>query len=180
MEKNLKDLVRKERNLSYSRHPCEFEISFFLAPSKLQGVAITQEGSLLDETAKIEGWLARFPMFDWVGGRTSEMSAVGLLPAALQVSPFFPLTFSSILHGKKEAFLYEWHIGLCLDPFVSELITGSYTFGDQGIDIREMLAGAAAMDETTRNPSVSVYSESSLSYLQDQPIFSRWIALGVL
>ncbi|KAG0576221.1 hypothetical protein KC19_5G064300 [Ceratodon purpureus] len=49
-----------------------------------QGVAITQEGSLLDNTAKIEGWLARFPMFDWVGGRTSEMSAVGLLPAALQ------------------------------------------------------------------------------------------------
>ncbi|KAM5575458.1 hypothetical protein ABKV19_014423 [Rosa sericea] len=50
-----------------------------------QGVAITQENSLLDNTARIEGWLARFPMFDWVGGRTSEMSAVGLLPAALQV-----------------------------------------------------------------------------------------------
>ncbi|XP_074567497.1 glucose-6-phosphate isomerase 1, chloroplastic-like isoform X1 [Curcuma longa] len=49
-----------------------------------QGVAITQENSLLDNTAKIEGWLARFPMFDWVGGRTSEMSAVGLLAAALQ------------------------------------------------------------------------------------------------
>ena len=31
-----------------------------------------------------EGWLARFPMWDWVGGRTSELSAVGLLPAALQ------------------------------------------------------------------------------------------------
>jgi glucose-6-phosphate isomerase len=31
-----------------------------------------------------EGWLARMPMFDWVGGRTSETSAVGLLPAALQ------------------------------------------------------------------------------------------------
>ena len=30
------------------------------------------------------GWLARFPMCDWVGGRTSELSAVGLLPAALQ------------------------------------------------------------------------------------------------
>jgi hypothetical protein len=29
-------------------------------------------------------WLARFPMWDWVGGRTSETSAVGLLPAALQ------------------------------------------------------------------------------------------------
>src|SRR6185503_1487110 len=31
-----------------------------------------------------EGWLARFPMWDWVGGRTSETSAVGLVPAALQ------------------------------------------------------------------------------------------------
>ncbi|KAL9229146.1 hypothetical protein vseg_004644 [Gypsophila vaccaria] len=70
-----------------------------------QGVAITQENSLLDKTAQIENWLARFPMFDWVGGRTSEMSAVGLLPAALQ-----------------------------------------------GIDIREMLAGAAMMDEATRVP----------------------------
>ncbi|XP_028548570.1 glucose-6-phosphate isomerase 1, chloroplastic-like [Dendrobium catenatum] len=50
----------------------------------MQGVAITQENSLLDNTARIEGWLARFPMFDWVGGRTSVMSAVGLLPAALQ------------------------------------------------------------------------------------------------
>ncbi|KAK8580405.1 hypothetical protein V6N13_143506 [Hibiscus sabdariffa] len=49
-----------------------------------QGVAITQENSLLDNTARIEGWVARFPMYDWVGGRTSEMSAVGLLPAALQ------------------------------------------------------------------------------------------------
>ncbi|KAJ8426657.1 hypothetical protein Cgig2_029841 [Carnegiea gigantea] len=72
-----------------------------------QGVAITQENSLLDNTARIEGWLARFPMFDWVGGRTSEMSAVGLLPAALQ-----------------------------------------------GIDIREMLAGAALMDEATRIPEL--------------------------
>lgn len=51
----------------------------------VQGVAITQEISLLDNTARLEGWLARFPMFDWVGGRTSVMSAVGLLPAALQV-----------------------------------------------------------------------------------------------
>ncbi|KAK7845757.1 glucose-6-phosphate isomerase 1 [Quercus suber] len=72
-----------------------------------QGVAITQENSLLDKTARIEGWLARFPMFDWVGGRTSEMSAVGLLPAALQ-----------------------------------------------GIDIREMLAGASIMDEANRTTVV--------------------------
>ena len=47
-------------------------------------VAITMAGSKMDDVAKGEGWLARFPMFDWIGGRTSELSAVGLLPAALQ------------------------------------------------------------------------------------------------
>ncbi|MBA3850401.1 MAG: glucose-6-phosphate isomerase, partial [Opitutus sp.] len=47
-------------------------------------VAVTGEGSKLDQIAQKEGWLARFPMWDWVGGRTSELSAVGLLPAALQ------------------------------------------------------------------------------------------------
>jgi glucose-6-phosphate isomerase len=47
-------------------------------------VAITQVGSALDHLAERQAWLARFPMWDWVGGRTSELSAVGLLPAALQ------------------------------------------------------------------------------------------------
>lgn len=47
-------------------------------------VAITMAGSRLEKQASSENWLARFPMFDWVGGRTSELSAVGLLPAALQ------------------------------------------------------------------------------------------------
>ncbi len=47
-------------------------------------VAVTGEGSKLDQVADSEGWLARFPMWDWVGGRTSELCAVGLLPAALQ------------------------------------------------------------------------------------------------
>ena len=54
--------------LDFARHAC----------------AITGEGSKLDRTAEAEGWLARFPMWDWVGGRTSVTSAVGLLPAALQ------------------------------------------------------------------------------------------------
>lgn len=47
-------------------------------------VAVTGEGSQLDKVATAEGWLARFPMWDWVGGRTSELGPVGLLPAALQ------------------------------------------------------------------------------------------------
>src|SRR5256885_7031976 len=32
----------------------------------------------------IYGWISRFPMWDWVGGRTSIMSAVGLVPMALE------------------------------------------------------------------------------------------------
>ncbi|MCR5183815.1 MAG: glucose-6-phosphate isomerase [Opitutales bacterium] len=70
-------------------------------------VAVTGVGSQLDKKAVEEGFIARFPMWDWVGGRTSEMAAVGLLPAALQ-----------------------------------------------GLDIRLLLAGAAAMDCQTRVPAV--------------------------
>ncbi|HCN31454.1 MAG TPA: glucose-6-phosphate isomerase [Verrucomicrobiales bacterium] len=66
-------------------------------------VAITGDGSELDKHAISQGWLARFPMWDWVGGRTSVMSAVGTLAAALQ-----------------------------------------------GVDVRQFLAGAAAMDAETR------------------------------
>lgn len=47
-------------------------------------IAVTGKGSKLDKLAHGEQWLATFPMDDWVGGRTSELSAVGLLPAALQ------------------------------------------------------------------------------------------------
>lgn len=49
---------------------------------KSHAVAITGEGSELYNFSR--EWLAQFPMWDWVGGRTSEMSAVGLLPASLQ------------------------------------------------------------------------------------------------
>ena len=66
-------------------------------------VAVTGVGSQLDRQAVEKRFLARFPMWDWVGGRTSELAAVGLLPAALQ-----------------------------------------------GLPIRELLAGAAAMDRLTR------------------------------
>ena len=68
-----------------------------------RAVAVTGEGSALAKLADGGGWLASFPMWDWVGGRTSVFSAVGLLPAALA-----------------------------------------------GIDVRGLLAGAAAMDELTR------------------------------
>jgi glucose-6-phosphate isomerase len=47
-------------------------------------VAVTGVDSELDKFAEKNGWLTRFPMHDWVGGRTSIMSAVGLVPAALE------------------------------------------------------------------------------------------------
>jgi glucose-6-phosphate isomerase len=68
-----------------------------------QAVAVTRDGSALDQHSRQQGFLDRFPMWDWVGGRTSETSAVGLLPAALQ-----------------------------------------------GLDVRALVEGAAAMDEATR------------------------------
>jgi glucose-6-phosphate isomerase len=48
-----------------------------------RAIAVTTPGSLLDKKAAADGWLQRFPMWDWVGGRTSITSAVGLLPGAL-------------------------------------------------------------------------------------------------
>lgn len=61
----------RRANLNFARH----------------AVAITQfdeTRSALYRLARAEHWIATFPMWDWVGGRTSETSAVGLLPAALQ------------------------------------------------------------------------------------------------
>lgn len=47
-------------------------------------VAVTGVGSNLYKEAENGDWLSIFPMWDWVGGRTSITSAVGLLPMALQ------------------------------------------------------------------------------------------------
>ena len=57
-------------------------------------VCITGTGSKLYNTAKSEGWLKIFPMWDFVGGRTSVMSAVGMVPLRLQ-----GLDMDSILKG---------------------------------------------------------------------------------
>lgn len=55
------------RGLSFAQHAC----------------AVTGEGSKLDNVAKSENWITTFGMEDWVGGRTSELSAVGFVSAAL-------------------------------------------------------------------------------------------------
>jgi glucose-6-phosphate isomerase len=50
----------------------------------LHAIAITGRDSKLDLYAVQHHFIARFPMEDWVGGRTSMLSTVGLVPAALQ------------------------------------------------------------------------------------------------
>ena len=65
--------------MEQARHRLEAEGGSWAA----QAVAITMADSKLDREASQQGWLRRFDMFDWVGGRTSITSAVGLLPGAL-------------------------------------------------------------------------------------------------
>ena len=78
----------KEARLAYERAGLSFE---------KHAVAITQKGSQLDQIAVSGQWIERFPMWDWVGGRTSELSAVGLLPAALQ-----GFDIDNLLQGARE------------------------------------------------------------------------------
>jgi glucose-6-phosphate isomerase len=64
----------------------EAERAFTLQGLNFDGhaIAVTMEGSALHRLAVSRHWMAAFPMYDWVGGRFSATSAVGLLPAALQ------------------------------------------------------------------------------------------------
>lgn len=56
--------------------------------------AITMKGSKLDKYASDAGWLKIFPMAESIGGRTSETSIVGHLPADLA-----GIDFTSLLDG---------------------------------------------------------------------------------
>jgi glucose-6-phosphate isomerase len=63
----------------------ELERRYRAAGLSLAGhaVATTMPGSDLAKRVTAEGWLASFPIWEWVGGRTSVTSAVGLLPGAV-------------------------------------------------------------------------------------------------
>ena len=62
-----------------------------------QAVAITSWESYLFNIAKSDNWLDVFPMWEWVGGRTSVLAGVGLLPAALQ-----GINIENLLDGAKK------------------------------------------------------------------------------
>lgn len=87
LDKTVIIVISKSGGTIETRNSME-EVKHIYAQKGLQfakhAVSITQPGSLLDNIRNIEGWLAAFPMWDWIGGRTSVLSAVGLVPLALQ------------------------------------------------------------------------------------------------
>lgn len=74
-------------------------------------IAITQSGSKLDKYAEKNQWIARLPMWDWVGGRTSIWSAVGLLPLQL-----LNIDTNKFLAGAAQADLLGRSAELCHNP----------------------------------------------------------------
>ena len=68
-------LCLKEVEAAFSKSDLNF---------RSQAVAVTGNGSTLDERAAAERWLEIFEIPDWVGGRFSITSVVGLLALALQ------------------------------------------------------------------------------------------------
>lgn len=95
-------------------------------------VAITGEGSKLDKLAQSEGWLVRFPMWDWVGGRTSECSTVGLVPAALQ-----GLDIDGLLAGAKACDAITRKSDLKTNP--AALLALAWYVGSDGRGAKDMV-----------------------------------------
>jgi len=99
---------------------------------KNHAVAVTGDDSSLYNVA-IEGkWLKIFPMWDWVGGRTSVMSAVGLLPAALQ-----GYKVSEFLSGASE--MDEWTRNSKLTQNPAGLLAAMWYSIGKGKGVKDMV-----------------------------------------
>lgn len=95
-------------------------------------VAITVPGSALHKQAVQEGWRKIFPMWDWVGGRTSVTSAVGLLPAELG-----GVDTEAFLKGAKE--MDEWTRVTRWDENPAALLAGAWHVAGNGRGDRAMV-----------------------------------------
>jgi glucose-6-phosphate isomerase len=95
-------------------------------------VAVTGEGSALGKMAQEKGWLASFPMWDWVGGRTSVTSAVGLLPAALQ-----GLDIDALLEGARAMDALDRRRATAQNP--AALLALMWHWAGQGRGARDMV-----------------------------------------
>lgn len=97
-------------------------------------VAVTGTGSELERLARGEGWLARFPMWDWVGGRTSVTSAVGLLAAALQ-----GIDITALLEGAKTCDIVTRSTDTTRNPAAVMALMWHYATGGRGAKDMVML-----------------------------------------
>lgn len=97
-----------------------------------QAVAITVPGSKLDRQAASEGWLQRFALHDWVGGRTSITSAVGLLPGLLAGVPM-----EDFLAGAAAMDSATRQPALCSNP--AALMAASWFVAGSGRGTRDMV-----------------------------------------
>jgi glucose-6-phosphate isomerase len=109
----------------YQKHNIDFA-------SRAVAVTGMNMNSKLEATAKEENWLAIFPMYDWVGGRTSELSAVGLLPAALQ-----GIDINAMLEGAKIMDIATRKPDLKTNP--AALLALSWYFGTNGKGEKDMV-----------------------------------------
>ncbi len=100
-------------------------------PSRM--VAITGEGSALHKQAIYEKWRATFPMWDWVGGRTSVLSAVGLLTAELA-----GLDTAAMLSGARA--MDEWTEAGPARNNPAALLAGAWHLAGNGKGDRAMVA----------------------------------------
>ncbi len=102
-------------------------------PFSAHAIAITGDGSALMKQAQEQEWMKTFPMWDWVGGRTSILSAVGLLPLAL-----LGHSIHEFLDGAREMDALtrspKWHENPAL-----MLALAWYELGDGGKGKRDMV-----------------------------------------
>lgn len=95
-------------------------------------VAVSREGSSLHQRAVGEHWSATFPMWDWVGGRTSMLSAVGLLPAALQ-----GVDIDALLSGARDCDVVTRSSTLLANP--AALLAAMWNYAHTKHDRRNMV-----------------------------------------
>lgn len=92
----------------------------------------TGVGSKLYNFAKVENFLEFFPMWDWVGGRTSEFAAVGLLPAALQ-----GIDIDEMLRGAREMDIATRNSDFLKNP--AALLSLMWFYCTKGVGAKDMV-----------------------------------------
>ena len=156
-------------------------------------VAVTGAGSQLDQVADSGGWVRRFPMWDWVGGRTSELCAVGLLPAALQ-----GIDIDGMLKGAAECDNITRHADISKNPAAQLALMWHYAGEGKGSKdmvilpykdrlelfsrylqqlVMESLGKELDLDDKVVNQGIAVYGNKGST---DQHAYVQQLREGVL